>query len=70
MTVALRRSTMTAATATSATVDQSGGIWKAFSKEEEMELPMTWLIPHQHTRPETANSTASTERRLPLAKRR
>ena len=60
-TVAFLRSTTTAATATSAMVDQSGGIWNAFSKEEEMELPITWLIPHQHTRPDMANSTANRE---------
>ena len=67
LTVAFFRSTMTAATATKARVDQRGGMWKAFSKEAEMELLVTWLIPHQQIRPEMANSEATTDRlrRLP-----
>ena len=68
-TVAFLRSTMTAATITSGMVEYSGGIWKAFSKEAEMELLVTWLMPHQQISPDSANSTAITEclRRLPLA---
>ena len=31
------------------------------SMEEETELPITWLMPHQQIRPEMANSTAVTE---------
>ena len=33
---------------------------KAFSKEDATELLITWLMPHQQIRPDTANSTAST----------
>ena len=39
----------------------------AFLKEEVTELLMTWLIPHQQIRPESANST---ERRIFLRNRR
>ena len=41
-------------------------MWKAFSNEDEMELAVTWLMPHQHTRPDSANREAITERRRPL----
>ena len=34
---------------------------KAFWKELETELLMTWLMPHQQIRPEMAKSTAITE---------
>ena len=66
LTVACLRRTITAASATSATVDQRGGMWKAFSNEDEMELAVTWLMPHQQTRPDSANREAITERRRPL----
>ena len=36
---------------------------KAFWKAEETELLITWLMPHQQMRPDTANSTAMTEYR-------
>ena len=37
-----------------------------------MELLVTWLMPHQHSSPDKANSAASTEwvRRLPLGTNR
>ena len=66
MTVACLRRTITAAKATSATVDHKGGMWKAFSKEDEMELAVTWLMPHQQISPDRANRDAITERRRPL----
>ena len=62
LTVAFLRSTMTAATATSRTVEYSGGMPKAFLKAEDTELPITWLMPHQQMRPDAAKHTASTER--------
>ena len=62
-TVAFLRSTMRAASAVSTSVVVSGGMWKAFWKEELTELEITWLMPHQHSRPEAANRAASTERR-------
>ena len=58
-TVAFFRSTITAASSTSAVVDTSGEIWKAFFREDDTELPMTWLTPHQQIRPEMANKIAS-----------
>ena len=62
------RSTMMAATITSAMVEYSGGMRKAFSKEAEMELLVTWLMPHQQISPDSANRDATIEclRRLPL----
>ena len=30
-------------------------MWNAFSNADVTELPMTWLIPHQHISPEAAN---------------
>ena len=61
LTLAFFRSTMTAARATNRTVEYRGGILKAFWKELETELLMTWLMPHQQIRPEMAKSTAITE---------
>ena len=61
-TVAFLRSTITAAMAVSTSVVVSGGIWNAFSNAELTELEMTWLMPHQQIRPDTANSAAHTER--------
>ena len=52
---------MTAARATNRTVEYRGGMLKAFWKELETELLMTWLMPHQQIRPEMAKSTAITE---------
>ena len=40
-----------------------GGMWNAFLNAELTELLTTWLIPHQQMRPDSANSTATTERR-------
>jgi hypothetical protein len=62
-TVAFLRSTMTAASTTSATVVAMGGMWNAFLNAELTELLTTWLIPHQQMRPDSANSTATTDRR-------
>ena len=44
-----------------------GGTWNAFSNDEEMELLITWLMPHQQIRPEMANKTARTDFLLPAA---
>ena len=60
------RRTITAASATSAAVVYRGGMWKAFSNEEEMELAVTWLMPHQQISPDAANRPASTDLRRPL----
>ena len=60
-TVAFFRSTITAAMITSTIVEQIGGTWNAFSKEDEIEFPITWLMPHQQISPDRANSTATTE---------
>ena len=62
LTVAFFLSTITAAIATKKIVEYNGGIWNAFSKEEETELLITWLIPPQQIKPEIANNTAMTER--------
>ena len=62
-TVAFFRSTTTAAISTRIAVVQNGGIWKAWSKAEETELPITWLMPHQQISPDMANNEAITERR-------
>ena len=64
-TVACLRSTMTAAMATRMIVVVRGGTWKAFSKAEETELPITWLIPHQQIRPDRANRMAISGRLPP-----
>ena len=48
-----------AARATRPTAEQIGGIRKAFSKAEEIEFPITWLIPHQQISPESANRIAT-----------
>ena len=57
-TLAFFRSTTTAARATSTTVDTMGGMEKAFWKEAETELLMTWLTPHQHRSPDRAKAAA------------
>ena len=68
-TVVFFLSTITAATATSAMVEYSGGMLNAFSNDEEIELPVTWLMPNQQIRPESANSEAITDRFLLLSLR-
>ena len=60
-TVAFLRSTITADKITRITVVIIGGMEKAFSKAEATELLITWLMPHQHNRPDKANNTAITE---------
>ena len=46
---------MKAAKTTRTIVVARGGTQKAFSKAEDTELLMTWLMPHQQIRPEMAN---------------
>ena len=53
---------MTAESTTSTTVVTMGGMENALAKAELTELLMTWLMPHQQMRPDTANSAATTER--------
>ena len=65
-TVVFFLSTITAAIATSAMVEYSGGIWNAFSNDEEIELAVTWLMPNQQISPDNANSDAITDRFLLL----
>ena len=47
-------------------VEYSGGIWNAFSNDEEIELAVTWLMPNQQISPDNANSDAITDRFLLL----
>ena len=69
LTVAFLRRTMMAAMPTRNRVDQMGGMLNAPSKAEVTELPMTWLTPHQHSRPDRAKRTAMTLLRPVLLKK-
>ena len=60
LTVVFFRNTITADSRQSRSAEAIGGTWKALSKADATELPMTWLMPHQHRRPDSANRIAMT----------
>ena len=60
-TVAFFLKTITAESTTRMTVVIIGEITNAFLNADATELLMTWLIPPQQIRPDSANKTATTE---------